>query len=996
MALYKQIFIIYQAIFAYFFNFFKKILWQLKKIEAHYYFNSRQKQIAVILLMVIAGIFLFYQPANATVGDAVRGIINWLCLTLIVVFGKLLNMLISFLMEIAKYNDFIGAPVVEKGWMLVRDVSNMFFVIVLLVIAFATVLRIQTYSYKNLLKKLIIMALLINFSKTICGFLIDFAQVIMLTFVNAFRNAGYNLVEMLKLTKTLELAQAGAGGQPVDDWNITGALVIGLLLLIVASVVVLIFLLVLIARIVYLWLLVTLSPLAFFLSSFPGGQQYASRWWDYFTKQLVVGPLLAFFLWLSLAAASGGLNVTITGQGGYTISEEDILQGKTPGTEAPQSFASEALTPTNMLSFITSIALLLAGLIIAQEAGGLTGSIAGKGLAKIQSTGTGILTGKIGPTPMRWARERIKAYTGMREDLRKQKAAAGGAKLLALEGGIRRGVTAPIRGVSEKLREKAAEKFEAPEPLEERVKTLRTRAEELKKRGEAGRASILTREADELQDRAVKAREVQARLAEGKPIISPLMISRMYWDKKAEAQIGLASKFRDKGETEKAEELESRAANSRRLGKVVQAATTGVAAGAAIGLGPLAWGLAPGGILGAKFLNWQGKHQLSESERYKDRAENYKYAEIMKEKDGMKNLDISEVIKISDDISAPAFKRQAAILHRLEKGYYPSTDIGKTKILLDNLGADKKTMSYYDHVVAEKFPQYSTQFTRDRKTGELLELEGIIKQLTAAFKDGRLNAHDLESGSFTSQGGRTAYAALVGITPDQLIKTASKSAEHKKKLGEGSGEFLVNYLNDILKLDDTKFEEMKADLSEGGGRDRLDDLMKVIGRHFYAAEKKNELFKIFGIDEKGKIKNSKLLEDILNRDDSIQLIANVNPEQLNDAQKSLLIRYIINFGDAQRLEKSLSTMSDGKDFQKKWANELLAVVARLEDEGEAALRAFGIKEKEKFEDLIDHLTTKAKQNTPLSRLDNAALFRGRKRAKKDEGKIELTETSEET
>lgn len=394
MALYKQILIIYQAIFAYFFNFSKKIIWQLKKIEAKYYFNSRQKQIAVILLIVIAGIFLFYQPANATiVGDAVRGIINWLCLTLIVVFGKLLNMLISFLMEIAKYNNFIYAPVVAQGWKLTRDVCNMFFVIVLLVIAFATVLRIQTYSYKNLLRKLIIMALLINFSKTICGFLIDFAQVIMLTFVNAFRNAGYNLVEMLKLTKILQLAQAG--GQNVDEWNITGALVIGLLLLIIACVVVVIFLLVLLIRIVYLWLLVTLSPLAFFLSSFPSGQQYASRWWDYFTKQLVVGPLLAFFLWLSLAAASGGLNVTTTvgytGQEGYVISDENLLQGKTGGTEAAQSFASEALTPTNMLSFLASIALLLAGLVIAQEAGGLTGSIAGKGLAKIQGMGTGAL-----------------------------------------------------------------------------------------------------------------------------------------------------------------------------------------------------------------------------------------------------------------------------------------------------------------------------------------------------------------------------------------------------------------------------------------------------------------------------------------------------------------------------------------------------------------------------------------------------------------------------
>ncbi len=549
---------------------------------------------------------------------------------------------------------------------------------------------------------------------------------------------------------------------------------------------------------------------------------------------------------------------------------------------------------------------------------------------------------------MRWARERIKAYTGMREDLRKQKAAAGGAKLLALEGGIRRGVTAPIRGVSEKLREKVAEKFEAPEPLEERVKTLRTRAEELKKRGEAGRASVLTREADNLQARAVKAKEVQARLAEGKPVISPFMISRMYWDKKSEAQIGLASKFRDKGETEKAEELESRAANSRRLGKVVQVATTGGAAAAAIGLGPLALGLAPGGILGAKFLNWQGKHQLSESERYKDRAENYKYAEIMKEKDGMKNLDITEVRKVSDDISAPAFKRQAAILHRLEKGDYPSTDIGKTKILLNNLGADKKTKSYYDHVVAEKYPQYSTQFTHDRQTGEILELEGIIKQLTDAFKKGILNAHDVESGSFTSQGGRTAYAALASISYEQLMKTVGKSTEHKKKLGEGSGEFLVNLMT-TLKLDDATVKEM---METDEGRDKLDEIMKVIGRHSFAAESKNKFTQIFNMDTSGKVKNEGLLRNILGKKDAIQLMANLDISEISElepAQIQSIIDHIAKYADPANLIAAFETAAAGKEFQKQSAEVLLAAIADKRDKEEP-------KEGENLYDIVEKIT----------------------------------------
>ena len=45
------------------------------------------------------------------------------------------------------------------------------------------------------------MAVLINFSKTICGLLIDAAQIIMLTFVGAFSNIGEgSMVDLLGIS----------------------------------------------------------------------------------------------------------------------------------------------------------------------------------------------------------------------------------------------------------------------------------------------------------------------------------------------------------------------------------------------------------------------------------------------------------------------------------------------------------------------------------------------------------------------------------------------------------------------------------------------------------------------------------------------------------------------------------------------------------------------------------------------------------------------------
>ena len=115
------------------------------------------------------------------IGAVIGTVINWL--------GKLLVGIFQVTTWIFQYNEFIKSPAVKQGWAVVRDLCNMFFVVVLLIIAFATILRVEAYHYKKLLPRLVIMAVLINFSKTICGLFIDFRQVVMLTFVNGFANA---------------------------------------------------------------------------------------------------------------------------------------------------------------------------------------------------------------------------------------------------------------------------------------------------------------------------------------------------------------------------------------------------------------------------------------------------------------------------------------------------------------------------------------------------------------------------------------------------------------------------------------------------------------------------------------------------------------------------------------------------------------------------------------------------------------------------------------
>ena len=80
----------------------------------------------------------------------------------------------------------------------------MFFVVILLLIAFGTILGIEQYEWKKLLIKFVFAAILVNFSRVIAALIIDAAQVVMITFLNGVAaTAGGNLINAFKLDKLL-------------------------------------------------------------------------------------------------------------------------------------------------------------------------------------------------------------------------------------------------------------------------------------------------------------------------------------------------------------------------------------------------------------------------------------------------------------------------------------------------------------------------------------------------------------------------------------------------------------------------------------------------------------------------------------------------------------------------------------------------------------------------------------------------------------------------
>lgn len=311
--------------------------------------------------------------------------VAWVLQLIIQAVGMVISWAVGYLIVVSKYNNFIYSPVVLQGWNVIRDISNMFFVLTLLIISFGTILHIEQYQLKRLLPKVILMAILVNFSKAICGLLIDFSQVIMLTFVAAYSAAGpgnflssLSLPGIQNLKVSSDAFQATTAGQ-VTASSVAATYIAIVFMAVVSLFVVLSFLIILVIRMVTLWLLIIFSPMVYVLSILPFGQKYSSQWWDAFTKQLILGPVLAFFLWLSLAT----LPTIVSG----TLAPTTATTGIGAGQTLPSIGLTEAGSPGQVAGFVISTCMLLASLVFAQQVGGAAGKIASSAYSKVISGG---------------------------------------------------------------------------------------------------------------------------------------------------------------------------------------------------------------------------------------------------------------------------------------------------------------------------------------------------------------------------------------------------------------------------------------------------------------------------------------------------------------------------------------------------------------------------------------------------------------------------------
>lgn len=308
------------------------------------------------------------------IGQAIFGLIVNLILSVAGWFLKLTFFILKFIIEVAGYNGFIDSNAVIVGWVMVRDVTNMFFVVVLLIISFGTILGLEQYEYKKLLVKLLIAAVVVNFSRIICGLIIDVAQVVMITFVNGVYATGEgNLVNMFKMDKILKLTDnPTATGNSGETFL---AAVAAITFSSIMMVTMLTYLFLLMARMLTLWILIVLSPLAFVLNVLPQTQKYAGQWWSEFGSNVVSGPIIAFFLWLSFVTVGAGtIHDDIAAKSATPIEKKGGISSDPKET---RTGLTEIMTWAEMANFAIAIGMLLAGAKMAQQLGVAGGSAMG-------------------------------------------------------------------------------------------------------------------------------------------------------------------------------------------------------------------------------------------------------------------------------------------------------------------------------------------------------------------------------------------------------------------------------------------------------------------------------------------------------------------------------------------------------------------------------------------------------------------------------------------
>jgi len=311
-------------------------------------------------------------------------IANYIMAFIAGVFILFASWLIDFALALNSQVMNIGA--VKVGWVIVRDIANLGFVLGIILIAFSTIIRSQTYGIKQTLWRLIVMAVLINFSLTIAGIFLDMAGIMTQYFVDKATPAGSGLsathdfatsisyaFQPQKAWSADSVAEAAGGFSASTPFGTTvtavGSIFFTAFFTFLGVISFLGVAIMLFIRFIAIAILLILAPIAWLGWVFPGlgtpGGSWWSKWWGEFIRWTFFAPAATFFLYLALMTVRG------VGQLNGAVAISTIAKRPEVATAAAaMKDAGGIQTPSNDLaSMIVMIGLMWGALMVANSFG---------------------------------------------------------------------------------------------------------------------------------------------------------------------------------------------------------------------------------------------------------------------------------------------------------------------------------------------------------------------------------------------------------------------------------------------------------------------------------------------------------------------------------------------------------------------------------------------------------------------------------------------------
>ena len=226
---------------------------------------------------------------------------NWLADGIDYMYSALQEFLKTKPLETTNQNSGI-----YLAWVIMRNISNVAFIVAFLVIIYSqlTSVGISNYGVKKMLPRLVIAAVLVNLSFTICAILLDLSNIAGYAFQDAFMGIKNTISTVGENTSTwtwsevISTALSNGALAVGAGYAVSLALTTELLPMLVpaatlAGLTLLLILLIMAARQALIIILIIISPLAFVCYLLPGTEKWFKKWRDSFLTMLVFFPAFA-------------------------------------------------------------------------------------------------------------------------------------------------------------------------------------------------------------------------------------------------------------------------------------------------------------------------------------------------------------------------------------------------------------------------------------------------------------------------------------------------------------------------------------------------------------------------------------------------------------------------------------------------------------------------------------------------------------------------------